>query len=81
MKVIKEGKWNIVWTTKVTCPVCRAQLLIEESDVKPTHNVVKYECACAICGKTIVIPNNQIAQRVRETVDKKRNYYSSGWGD
>jgi len=82
MKVIKEGKWNVVWTTEITCPVCEAKLMVEESDVKPTVNVMRYECTCPICGKTVVIPNNQIAQRVRETADKKRTYYSSSsWGD
>lgn len=80
MKVIKEGKWNIVWTTEIACPVCEAQLLVEESDVKPTYNVMEYECKCPICGKTVKIPTNQIAQRVREAVDAKRKWSSgSGW--
>ena len=77
MKVIKEGKWNVVWSTEITCHVCEAVLLIEESDVKPTVNVMRYECACPICRKTVVIPNEQIAQRVREKADAKRTYYSS----
>jgi len=48
MKVIKEGKWNLVWTTEIACPVCEAVLMIEESDVQPTVNVMRYECACPI---------------------------------
>lgn len=79
MKVIKEGKWNVVWTTEIACPICEAVLLVEESDVKPTYNVVKYECVCCVCGKTVLIPNEAIAQRVREAADKKRRYSSGDW--
>lgn len=80
MKVIKEGKWNIPWSSQYTCPTCEAVLLVEESDVKPTYNTMTYWCTCALCGKTIVLPNESIAQRVRETVDKKREWSrSSSW--
>lgn len=74
MKVIKEGKWNIVWTTEIACPVCAAQLLVEESDVKPVYNRMEYECACAACGKMLRIPSAQIAQRVREAADTNRKW-------
>lgn len=77
MKVLKEGKWNVPWTGTVTCPTCEAELLIEESDVKPTANAYKYYCLCAICGKTIMIDDKDMPLRLKETVDKKRYWNSS----
>lgn len=79
MKVLKEGKWNIPWTGEFSCPTCEARLLVEEADVLPVDNEPnRYECVCAICGKRFSLKKDEIAQRVREAVDKKRKYWSSG---
>ncbi len=79
MKVLKEGKWNVPWTTEASCPTCEAKLLIEETDVKPVFDEGhKYECLCVICGKSFNLKKDDIAQRVREAADKKRRY-SSSW--
>ncbi len=79
MKIIKEGKWNIPWTTELSCPTCEAKLLIEEVDVQPVGNESnKYYCICVICNKECSIKKDDIAQRVREIVDKKRKYWSTG---
>lgn len=79
MKVLKEGKWNVPWTMEVDCRTCEARLLVEEPDVKPVDNEsTKYYCVCAICGKHVDLPCKDIALRVRETVDKKRKFWSSG---
>lgn len=77
MKVIKEGKWNLVWTTEITCPTCEAVLLVEEADVKTKLNVTAYECACVVCKKTVAIPTSQISLRVREAAEKKRTHSPS----
>jgi hypothetical protein len=78
MKVIKEGKWNVIWTTEVDCPTCEAKLLVEEGDVKPKPwDNGGYVCDCCVCGKSIPLRANDIALRVREAVDKKRPRYSS----
>ena len=77
MKILKEGKWNIPWTTKVSCQTCEAELLVEEKDVKPVDYGHGYWCACVVCGKSIPIEGDLIAQRVREAADKERKYQSS----
>lgn len=82
MKVLKEGKWNVPWTTEVDCKTCEAKLLVEESDVKPTYDVSNsFYCVCAICGKEINIPAKDIALRVKEKVEKSRRYDKGGYLD
>ncbi|OGH91744.1 MAG: hypothetical protein A2534_02065 [Candidatus Magasanikbacteria bacterium RIFOXYD2_FULL_39_9] len=79
MKILKEGKWNIPWTAEISCSTCEARLLVEEADVLPVGNEsAKYECVCAICGKLVALKKDDISQRVREVVDKKRKYWSTG---
>lgn len=79
MKVVKEGKWNVPWSDEFPCGTCEAVLLVEEDDVKPVDNASgKYYFVCAVCGKQNDLPSKGIAQRVREAVDKKRKYWSSG---
>ena len=78
MKVVKEGKWNVPWSGEFECGVCEATLLVEESDVKPVDNECgRYYFICAVCGKQNDVPMKDIAQRVREEVEKKRKYWSS----
>lgn len=78
MKVVKEGKWNVPWSGEFKCDTCEAMLLVEEHDVKPTYNKnAKYYFVCCVCGKSNDLPANAVAQRVREAVDKKREYSSS----
>lgn len=79
MKVLKEGKWNLPWSGKATCPTCEAELLVEESDVKPTYNKTTYFCDCAVCGKPIDLSAKDLPLRLKETVDKKRKWSSSSW--
>lgn len=80
MKIVKEGKWHLIWTTELACPTCEAVLLVEESDVQPIDYGTGYWCPCPICGKRITISDKLIAQRVREAADKKRRYSSgSAW--
>ncbi len=81
MKILKEGKWNVAWTTKINCPTCESELEVEESDVKPTYDSMEYQCSCAICKKIVKIPTKEIAQRVREAVDTKRQWSRGGWRD
>jgi hypothetical protein len=81
MKVLKEGKWNVPWTTTAVCKTCEAEALIEEADVKPTFDKDgKFYWVCVVCGKSNDLPSKEIAQRVCEAVAKKRKY-SWGWGD
>lgn len=77
MKVLKEGKWNVPWTGTATCPTCDAELLVEESDVKPTYNEMSYYCDCAVCGKRIDLKAKDFPLRLKEAVDKKRKWSSS----
>jgi len=78
MKVLKEGIWNIPWTSSESCDTCKAELLIEEGDVKPTYNRgSSYYFICVVCGKSNTLRTERIALRVREAVDKKRGWSSS----
>jgi len=77
MKVLKEGKWNVPWSGKYGCPTCDAELLVEEADVKPVMDCWKYVADCMLCGKALDIPMNDLPLRVKESVDKKRKWYSS----
>lgn len=78
MKVVKEGKWNVPWSGEFPCGTCEAVLLVEEADVKPVDNSTGFYFVCAVCGKHNAIPVKDIALRVREAVEKKRKYWSSG---
>ena len=77
MKVLKEGKWNLPWSGTFTCPTCEAELLVDEADVKPTYNAMTYFCTCAICGKSIPLKEKDFPLRVKEAVDRKREWSSS----
>ena len=79
MKVLKEGKWNLPWSGTFSCPTCEAELLVEESDVKPTYNAMSYYCECAVCGKEIPLKMKDFPLRLKEAVDKKRKWSSSDW--
>jgi transcription elongation factor Elf1 len=80
MKVLKEGKWNLPWSGTFSCPTCEAELLVEEADVKPTYNEMKYYCVCGVCGKSIDLKEKDLPLRLKETVDTKRKWYtSSDW--
>ncbi len=80
MKILKEGKWHLPWTTEAVCGTCEARLLVEEPDVKPTFDATnKFYWVCAICGKENDLPAKELTQRVREAVEKKRRYASSDW--
>lgn len=81
MKILKEGKWNLPWTMEADCPTCEARLLVEEPDVKPTHNTMAYFCACMICKKQINLSAKDLPLRVKEEVDKKRTWSSSSAWD
>ena len=78
MKVVKEGKWNVPWSGEFPCRTCEAVLLVEEADVKPVDDRPNsFSFICEVCGKHNDLPMKDIAQRVREAVEKKRKYRSS----
>jgi hypothetical protein len=81
MKLIKEGKWNVPWTGTISCTTCEAGLLVEEADVKPVYNEMRYYCVCVVCGKDISLNVKDLPLRLKEAVDKKRkwNTSSSDW--
>lgn len=76
MKVMKEGKWNVPWSHEYACSTCEAVLLVEESDVKPTYNEMKYHFVCCVCGKDTEVPHKDLPLRVKEALDKKRKWSS-----
>ena len=78
MKVVKEGNWNEPWSKEFDCETCRAVLLVGEDDVKPVDNSTGYYFVCPLCGKLTYIDGKDMTRRVREAVDKKRKYWSSG---
>lgn len=79
MKVLKEGIWNIPWSGTYACSICKAELLVEEADLKPHDNAYRSYCVCAICGHTIEIPEKDLPRRVTEALGKKRKWTSSSW--
>ena len=77
MKVLKEGKWNVPWSTEKVCSTCEATLLVEESDVKATDYATTYHFVCVVCGKVNYIDHKELPLRVCEEKEKKRKYSSS----
>ncbi|HTM68016.1 MAG TPA: hypothetical protein VL426_01850 [Candidatus Binatia bacterium] len=79
MKVVKEGKWNVPWSGEYGCRTCEAVLHLDEADVKPTDNRSnEFYFVCPVCGKTTEVPAKDLPLRVKETLEKKRKYWSSG---
>lgn len=78
MKILKEGKWNLPWSGTYACPTCEAELLVEEKDVKAPDYATGFECACAVCGKRIPLPDKDLPLRIKEALNAKRKY-SSSW--
>ena len=78
MKILKEGKWNVKWETKIACPTCSAELLAEERDLSSSWDgskkTTKYSVACPECGESIAVPVKEIAPRL---VAKLRCYAPS----
>lgn len=81
MKVLKEGIWNVLWSGTYICPTCKAELLVEEADLKPQANACVTYCTCALCGHSIVIPEKDLPLRVTEALGKKRKWRSSSSWD
>ena len=78
MKVVKEGKWNVPWSKECACKTCEAVLLVDEADVKPVDNSTGFYFVCPICGKHTSVESRDLPLRVREALEKKRKYWSSG---
>lgn len=80
MKVLKEGKWNVPWSTENVCATCEATLLVEESDVKATDYGTTFHFVCAVFGKVNYVAVKELPLRVSEEKEKKRKYStSSAW--
>lgn len=53
MKVIKEGKKELIATMRVTCKKCKAELEIQAADLnkyRRDHQVSTYYYKCPCCG-------------------------------
>lgn len=74
MKVIKTGIWNEKWEKEMTCPTCKAVVLIEEADVKAVDNCYDFIAACCVCGYPIDIPEKDLPLRIKDVLNKKRKY-------
>lgn len=81
MKILKEGTWENPWSHEFTCTEndCRAELLVEEADVKaPDYtDSNRFTFECAVCGHTNVIPANGLPLRIKKTLNATRKYSSS----
>ncbi len=78
MKVIKIGIWNEKWEKEMTCPTCKAVVLVEEADVKAVDHSYDFSAACCVCGHPIKVSDKDIPLRIKEVLNKKRKY-SSSW--
>lgn len=83
MKVLSEGKWNMIWSMEAMCSEkeCGAKLLVEEGDVKSVYDSwpAKYSAVCAVCGSELSVPAPAVPLRVKAAADKKKKWASSSW--
>lgn len=79
MKVIKEGIWSLPWSKECTCKECQAILEVAESDLKPEGNATDSNYYhCPLCGKVNYIDKKDLSTRVKEELNKRRQYWNSG---
>lgn len=79
MKVLKSGKWKNPWSATLMCQICSAELLVEEKDLQPQGNQADSNYfTCIECGKNNYVDTKTLPLRVKEELNKKRKYWSSG---
>lgn len=83
MKVLEKGMWDNPWSLEAICSEksCGAKLMIEESDMKPVDNYVRYYASCVVCGHKISVASESLPLRLRNILDKERKYSSCGGWD
>lgn len=82
MKVIKEGIWSVAWKKEYTCQECQAILEVSEEDLKPEGNKTDNNYFnCPLCNKINHVDKKDLSTRVKEELNKKRQYWSSGGRD
>lgn len=83
MKVLKEGNWNATWELKVACPVCQAELLAEEADLKSfwsyNKKATEYFVVCPLCKKQVTISVEKLSKRLEEKLLQYKPSCSSDW--
>lgn len=79
MKVIKPGIWNEKWKKEMTCPTCKAVVLVEEAAVTAVDYSYDFSAACCVCGHSIEISDKDLPLRIKEVLNKKRKYRDSDW--
>ena len=83
MKILKEGDMALNWTKQVSCRKCKAELEVEEADVRWTHYcsddhpvhyfvVDEIRCTCPMCGSTIkVCGSDELSPLMRDRLEKR----------